>query len=52
MADFARFVGIVQPTDYRAATRPHVIAWRKELEGRNRAAATIHRKLAAHCPIT
>ena len=47
VADFSRFVGIDRPEDFRAVTRPHVIAWRKELEGRGLAAATIRRKLAA-----
>ena len=47
VAGFAAFVGIDRPEDYRAVTRPHVIAWRKELEGRGLSAATIRRKLAA-----
>ena len=44
---FMHFIGIKQPEELRAVTRAHVIAWRKELERRNLAAATIRRKLAA-----
>ena len=47
VTDFSRFVGIDRPQDFRAVTRPHVIAWRDELEGRKLAAATVRRKLAA-----
>jgi integrase/recombinase XerD len=31
---FARFVGIRAPEECRSVTRAHVIAWRKDLEGR------------------
>jgi integrase/recombinase XerD len=44
---FMRFVGIKQPQEFRTITRAHVIAWRKELERRKLAAASIRRKLAA-----
>ena len=45
--DFTAFVGINRPEEFRVITRPHVIAWRKDLERRNLALSTIHRKLAA-----
>jgi integrase/recombinase XerD len=44
---FMRFVGIKLPEEFRAVTRAHVIAWRKTLEDRNLAPATIRRKLSA-----
>jgi site-specific recombinase XerD len=45
--DFMAFVGIHQPEEFRIVTRPHVIAWRKSIEARELASATIRRKLAA-----
>ena len=47
LQDFTRFVGIQQPEEFRRVTRPHVIAWRKDLEGKQLAPATIRRKLSA-----
>lgn len=47
LRDFSRFVGIEQPEELRQVTRAHVLAWRKDLERRSLAAATIRRKLAA-----
>ena len=44
---FMRFVGIKRPEEFRTVTRAHVIAWRKSLETRNLAPATIRRKLSA-----
>ena len=44
---FMRFVGIKRPEEFRAVTRAHVIAWRKILEQRKLAAATVRRKLSA-----
>ncbi len=44
---FMRFVGIKRPEEFRAVTRAHVIAWRKVLEQRKLAPATIRRKLSA-----
>jgi len=44
---FVRFVGIRSQGDFRLVTRAHVIAWRKVLEGRELATATIRRKLSA-----
>jgi site-specific recombinase XerD len=41
------FVGISEPTQFRTVTRAHVIAWRKTLEARKLAPATIRRKLSA-----
>ena len=47
MRSFVRFVGITEPQEFRTVTRAHVIAWRKTLEDRKLAAATIRRKLSA-----
>ncbi len=44
---FMRFVGIDRPEDFRTVTRGHVLAWRKTLEEKSLAGATIRRKLAA-----
>ena len=44
---FARFVGIHAPEECRSVTRAHVIAWRKDLEGRGLAESSIRRKLSA-----
>lgn len=45
--DFMRFTGITGPTQFRAVTRAHVLAWRRDLEARALSGATIRRKLAA-----
>jgi site-specific recombinase XerD len=45
--DFMKFAGIREPLEFRIVTRSHLIAWRKLLESRNLAAATIRRKLSA-----
>ena len=45
--DFSLFVGIRQVEEYRLVTRAHVIAWRKDLEGKSLSPATIRRKLSA-----
>lgn len=47
MADFMRFAGLQQPDEIASVSRPHVIAWRKDLERRSLKPATIRRKLAA-----
>jgi site-specific recombinase XerD len=47
LRDFMQFVGIRRPEDFRIITRAHLIAWRKQLEQRTLAGATIRRKLAA-----
>lgn len=47
LRDFMTFVGILTPTEFRTVTRAHVIAWRKVVETRGAAPATIRRKLAA-----
>jgi len=44
---FMRFVGIGRPEDFRSVTRAHVIAWRKVLQKRKLATATLRRKLSA-----
>jgi site-specific recombinase XerD len=45
--EFMGFVGIGRPEEFRTATRAHVLAWRKDLEGRVLSGTTIRRKLAA-----
>lgn len=45
--DFAHFVGIHNPAEFRIVTRSHVIAWRKTLEEKKFSDATIRRKLSA-----
>lgn len=45
--DFSNFIGISSPDQFRAVTRAHVLAWRRQLEQRGLAGATIRRKLAA-----
>lgn len=47
LQDFMSFTGIVKPEEFRQVTRAHVIAWRKEIEGRGSAPSTIRRKLSA-----
>lgn len=47
LQEFMAFTGIVQPEEFRVITRAHVLAWRKDLEGRTLSGATIRRKLAA-----
>lgn len=47
VTSFMRFVGIKQPQDFRTVARAHVIAWRKALEKRKLAPATVRRKLSA-----
>ena len=44
---FMAFLGIVQPEEFRAVTRGHILAWRAALEKQSLAGATIRRKLAA-----
>jgi site-specific recombinase XerD len=45
--DFMTFVGIAKPEEFRIVTRAHVIPWRKSIEQRKAAPATIRRKLSA-----
>jgi len=45
--EFAQFVGVSRPEEFRLVARPHVIAWRKLLEERELAASTVRRKLSA-----
>jgi integrase/recombinase XerD len=45
--EFMAFAGLNSPTELRAVTRSHVIAWRETLDGRQLAASRIRRKLSA-----
>jgi site-specific recombinase XerD len=45
--DFMAFAGIERPQEFRTVVRAHVIAWRKTLEQRELAPASIRRKLSA-----
>ena len=45
--EFMTFVGIQGAGEFRQVTRSHTIAWRKEMERRGLAGATIRRKLSA-----
>lgn len=47
VTSFMRFIGITKPEEFRTVTRAHVIAWRKELEHQELAAASVRRKLSA-----
>jgi site-specific recombinase XerD len=47
VGEFMRFIGIATPKEFRDVTRSHVLAWRKNLEGRALQPATIRRKLSA-----
>ena len=45
--DFMAFTGIAKPEEFRIVVRSHIIAWRKTLEQRELAPASIRRKLSA-----
>jgi integrase/recombinase XerD len=47
LQEFMAFAGIDRPAQFRSVTRAHVLAWRRDLEHRTLAGATIRRKLAA-----
>ena len=47
LQEFMAFAGIDQPMQFRIVTRAHLLAWRRDLERRALAGATIRRKLAA-----
>jgi site-specific recombinase XerD len=47
LKEFMAFTGIERPEQFRIVTRAHLLAWRKDLENRGLAGATIRRKLAA-----
>jgi len=47
LKDFMRFARISNPEVLRVVTRAHLIAWRKDLEGRRCEGSTIRRKLSA-----
>jgi integrase/recombinase XerD len=45
--EFSAFTGLRQPAELRSIPRAHIIAWRKHLEARALAPASIRRKLSA-----
>src|ERR1700685_1772126 len=45
--DFMTFAGMRELGEFRVVKRAHLIAWRKQLEGRALEASTIRRKLSA-----
>ena len=47
LREFMTFVGISDEADFRIVNRSHIIAWRKDLETRGVASATMRSKLAA-----
>jgi site-specific recombinase XerD len=47
VGEFSTFTGLREPKELRTVARAHVIAWRKDLESRNLAPASIRRKLSA-----
>ena len=47
LREFMTFVGISDAADFRIVNRSHIIAWRKDLENRGLAGATMRSKLAA-----
>ena len=47
LTEFMAFTGIDHPEQFRIVTRAHLLAWRRSLESRALAGATIRRKLAA-----
>jgi integrase/recombinase XerD len=47
LTEFMAFTGIERPEQFRIVTRAHLLAWRRDLESRALAGATIRRKLAA-----
>ena len=47
VSEFTRFAGIERPDEFREVKRSHLIAWRKQLEGRALEPSTIRRKLSA-----
>jgi integrase/recombinase XerD len=47
VAEFMAFSGLVATRSLRDVARPHVIAWRKEMEARSLAPTSIRRKLSA-----
>ena len=47
LKDFAGFLGVEQPEEFRVVTRAHVIAWRDDLKRRKLSPTSIRRKLSA-----
>lgn len=50
LQEFMTFVGISIPDELRLVTRPHVLAWRQDLERLALTGSTVRRKLAAPAP--
>ena len=47
VSEFAAFLGLKRPEEFRTVNRAHVIAWRSDLEGAGLSPASIRRKLSA-----
>jgi integrase/recombinase XerD len=47
VSEFSHFAGLQNPVELRTVARAHVIAWRKDMEGRELSPASIRRKLSA-----
>ena len=47
VSEFATYLGLKRPEEFRTVNRAHVIAWRTELETRIMSPASIRRKLSA-----
>jgi integrase/recombinase XerD len=47
VSEFSQFAGLQNPVELRTVARAHVIAWRKDMEGRELSPASIRRKLSA-----
>lgn len=47
VSEFSSFTGLTEPTQIRAITRAHVIAWRKDMEVRSLEPSSIRRKLSS-----
>jgi site-specific recombinase XerD len=45
--EFVAFSGSISFEKLRSVTRAHVIAWRKDLEARNKKGSTVRRKLSS-----
>jgi integrase/recombinase XerD len=45
--EFVAFSGLIDFEELRSVTRAHVIAWRKDLEARNKKGSTVRRKLSS-----
>jgi site-specific recombinase XerD len=45
--EFIAFSGLISFEELRSVTRAHVIAWRKDLDARNKKGSTVRRKLSS-----